>query len=316
MEAQRACPVPPAIVGRFHSRGDNKPVAPTTTRWAPLTQCRSAYTAVVPFGPGVDGDRASNVDGDRPDHPGGAGQRADRPVGDAPAHTSSAHTKRLLFSRQIVDQHSYVVIGASRIPDEKPFEAKLRCGLMDSEFMARYPREPQQGAELGPGRHGGVQPAADPQPPAPSAIEEPGPPLGTAETDERTRVLPERESGAAPSPGRTATPPPVAPPPREGMRPDAAEPVSPSRGTPSNHQERPRPGAGELRAAAAAPEDRPPWTLSPERIPAPRRRRRGGTAPTPAMRRNGRPASTCASTTWSSPASCHRIWVGAKRFTR
>src|SRR5271166_1100058 len=146
VEAQRACPVPPAIVGRFHSRGDNKPVAPTTTRWAPLTQCRSAYTAVVPFGPGVDGDRASNVDGDRPDHPGGAGQRADRPVGDAPAHTSSAHTKRLLFSRQIVDQHSYVVIGASRIPDEKPFEAKLRCGLMDSEFMARYPREPQQGA--------------------------------------------------------------------------------------------------------------------------------------------------------------------------
>ncbi len=161
---------------------------------------------------------------------------------------------------------------------------------MDSEFMARYPREPQQGAEPGPGRHGGVQPAADPQPPAPSAIEEPGPPLGAAETDERTRVLPERESGAAPSPGpsepgdpgpanqaaahwerpsRTATPSPVAPPPREGMRPDAAEPVSPSRGTPSNHQERPRPGAGELRAAAAAPEDRPPWTLSPERIPAP-----------------------------------------------
>jgi MinD-like ATPase involved in chromosome partitioning or flagellar assembly len=138
---------------------------------------------------------------------------------------------------------------------------------MDSEFMARYPREPHQGAELGPGRHGGVQPAADPQPPAPSAIEEPGPPLGAAETDERIRVLPERESGAAPSPG--ATPPPVAPPPREGMRPDAAEPVSPSRGTPSNHQERPRPGAGEPRVAAAAPEDRPPWTLSPERIPAP-----------------------------------------------
>jgi hypothetical protein len=61
---------------------------------------------------------------------------------------------------------------------------------MDSEFMARYPREPQQGAELGPGRHGGVQPVAEPQPPASSAIEEPGPPLGAAETDERTRVLP------------------------------------------------------------------------------------------------------------------------------
>lgn len=64
---------------------------------------------------------------------------------------ASAHTKRLLFSRQIADQHSHVVIRVSRIPDEKPFEAKLRCGLMDSEFMARYPREPQQGAEPGPG---------------------------------------------------------------------------------------------------------------------------------------------------------------------
>ena len=161
---------------------------------------------------------------------------------------------------------------------------------MDSEFMARYPREPQQGAELEPGRHGGVQPAAEPQPPPPSAIEEPGPPLGAAETDERANVLPERESGAAPPPGasepghsgpaiqaaaswerppRTATPPPVGPPSREGMRPSAAELVGPSRGAPSNHQERPRPGTGELRAAAAAPEDRPPGTLSPERIPTP-----------------------------------------------
>jgi MinD-like ATPase involved in chromosome partitioning or flagellar assembly len=160
---------------------------------------------------------------------------------------------------------------------------------MDSEFMARYLREPQQGAELEPGRRGDDEPVAEPQPPAPSAIEEPGPPAGAAETDERTNVLPERESGAALPPGanepghpgpanrpaapwerppRTATPPPAGPPPREGMRPGAAEPASRSQGAASNHQERPRPGPGELRAAAAAPEDRPRWTLSPERTPA------------------------------------------------
>ncbi len=160
---------------------------------------------------------------------------------------------------------------------------------MDSEFIARHLREPQQGAELEPGRRGDVQPVAEPQPPAPSAIEEPGSPVGDTATDERTNMLPERESGEAPPPGanepgypgpanqpaapwerpsRTATPPSVGPPPREGMRPGAAEPASPSRGAASNHQERPKPGPGELRAAAAAPEDRPRWTLSPELAPA------------------------------------------------
>ena len=160
---------------------------------------------------------------------------------------------------------------------------------MDSEFMARYLRAPQQGAELEPGRRGDVQPVPEAQPPAPSAIEEPGPPVGAAETDERTNVLPERESGAARPPGanepghsgpashaaapwerapRTATPPLVGPPPGEGMRPGAVEPATLSRGPASNHHERPKPGPAELRAAAAAPEDRPRWTLSEERTPA------------------------------------------------
>ena len=159
---------------------------------------------------------------------------------------------------------------------------------MDSEFMARYLREPQQGAELEPGRRGDVEPVAEPQPPAPSAIEEPGPPVGAAETDERTNVLPERESGAALPPG--ANEPghpgpanqPAAPwerPPRAAAagRPAAARghaarrrraSASPSQGAASNHQERPRPGPGELRATTAAPEDRPRRTLSPERTPA------------------------------------------------
>ena len=137
---------------------------------------------------------------------------------------------------------------------------------MDSEFTARYLREPEQGAELEPGRRGDVQPAVEPQPPTPSAIEELGSPVGAAATDERINVLLERESGAAPP--RTATLPPVGSPPREGMRHGAVEPASPSRGAASNHRERPRSGAGELRATAAAPEDPPRWTLSPERTPA------------------------------------------------
>jgi hypothetical protein len=137
---------------------------------------------------------------------------------------------------------------------------------MDSEFTARYLREPEQGAELEPGRRGDVQPGVEPQPPTPSAIEELGSPVGAAATDERINVLLERESGAAPP--RTATLPPVGSPPREGMRHGAVEPASPSRGAASNHRERPRSGAGELRATAAAPEDPPRWTLSPERTPA------------------------------------------------
>jgi MinD-like ATPase involved in chromosome partitioning or flagellar assembly len=118
---------------------------------------------------------------------------------------------------------------------------------MDSEFMARHLDEPQQGPELEPrpGR-GDVGPVAEPQPPAPSVIREPDPLVGAAETDERTNVLPERESGAAPPPGaneprrpgpvnqravpwesppRTAPPPPAGPPTRDGMRPNAAEPA-------------------------------------------------------------------------------------------
>jgi MinD-like ATPase involved in chromosome partitioning or flagellar assembly len=141
---------------------------------------------------------------------------------------------------------------------------------MDSEFMARYLREPQQGAELEPGRRGDVQPVAEPQPPAPSAIEEPGPMVGATTTDERTNVLPEPESGAAPpagasEPGHPGTAnQPAAP----LETPAAQRHAAAGRPAASNHHERPRPGPGELRATAAAPEDRPRWTLSPERTPA------------------------------------------------
>ena len=105
---------------------------------------------------------------------------------------------------------------------------------MDSEFMARYLRAPQQGAELEPGRRGDVQPVPEAQPPAPSAIEEPGPPVGAAETDERTNVLPERESGAARPPGAN----------------------EPGHSGPASH--------------AAAPWERPPRTATP--LPSARRR--------------------------------------------
>jgi MinD-like ATPase involved in chromosome partitioning or flagellar assembly len=148
--------------------------------------------------------------------------------------------------------------------------------------MDRYPREPQQGAVLDPGSRG-VEPVAEPQPPAPSVIKEPGPPVGAAETDERTNVLPESESSAAISPGANQAghpgpanqpavplerPPRTATRPREGMRPGAAQPASPLQGAAPNHQERPRLGPAELPTAAPAPEDRPRWTLSPERATA------------------------------------------------
>jgi MinD-like ATPase involved in chromosome partitioning or flagellar assembly len=131
---------------------------------------------------------------------------------------------------------------------------------MNSEFMARYRRESQQRAEVEPGRRGEFQPVAGLQPPAPSAVEEPGRPVGAVEADDRTNLPPERESGAAP--------PPASPPPREGMRPGAAEQASPLRGAASNHQDWPQPNPAELRATAAAPEGPPRWTLSPERAQA------------------------------------------------
>src|ERR1700730_16396575 len=107
---------------------------------------------------------------------------------------------------------------------------------MDSEFTARYQGEPQQDPERDPrpGR-GDVEPVAEPQPLAPSGIREPSPPVGAAETDEGTNVLPERESGAAPPPGANEPghPGPVNqrtahwenPPRSAGMRPGATEPA-------------------------------------------------------------------------------------------
>ncbi len=154
---------------------------------------------------------------------------------------------------------------------------------MDSDSMAHYSREPQRDAEVEPGQRGDVEPVGEPQPLTPSVIEEPGPPVGSAATGERTDVLPGRESevvlrsgasetghpGAANQPAAPSERPPrTAAMPREGMRPGTPEPANPSQGAGSNHQERPRPSPGELRAAAAAPEDRHRWTLSPERTPA------------------------------------------------
>ena len=139
---------------------------------------------------------------------------------------------------------------------------------MDSEFTARYLREPQQGAELEPGRRGDVEPVAELQPPTPSAIEEPRPAVGATETDERTNVLSERESGAAlprgaNEPGRHS---PANQP--AALWEGPSHTATPPYGAASNHQERPRPGPGELQAGTAAPEDRARWTLSPERPPA------------------------------------------------
>ena len=131
---------------------------------------------------------------------------------------------------------------------------------MDSEFMAGDLGEPQQGPELElrPGR-GDVEPVSESQPLAPW----PRPSVSAAETDERTNVLPERESGAAPpaganepghpgqgsqpaasweSPPGTATPPPASLATRDGMRPGAAEPAQRHQaGSPAPHHQ-PRPG--------------------------------------------------------------------------
>jgi MinD-like ATPase involved in chromosome partitioning or flagellar assembly len=136
---------------------------------------------------------------------------------------------------------------------------------MDSEFTARYLGEPQQDPELDPrpGR-GDVEPVAEPQPLAPSGIREPSPPVGAAETDQGTNVLPERESGAAPPPGANEpghpgpvnqrTAPRENPPRTAGMRPGTTEPAQ-------RHQ------AG---SAAPASADRARWAVAPERIPATR----------------------------------------------
>jgi MinD-like ATPase involved in chromosome partitioning or flagellar assembly len=120
---------------------------------------------------------------------------------------------------------------------------------MDSEFTARNLGEPQQGAE------------PDPRP------------VDAAETDERTNVLPERESRAAPpprasqpadpgpvnqraapweSPPRTATPTSAGQPARGDMRPATTEPAQ-------RHQ------AGSPAPPSA---DRARWAVAPERIPA------------------------------------------------
>jgi MinD-like ATPase involved in chromosome partitioning or flagellar assembly len=149
---------------------------------------------------------------------------------------------------------------------------------MDPEFKARYRREPQQDAELEPepGRDD-VEPTEEPQPPSPPVIEELGPPVGAAETDERTNVVPERESGAAPPPGaneprrppRTATPPPVGPPPRGSVRPGTAQRYQAGSPTP-HHQLGPGLPPEELWTTAPASPDRPRWAVAPERIPATR----------------------------------------------
>ena len=115
---------------------------------------------------------------------------------------------------------------------------------MDSDFVARDLREPQAGGEREPGRRDDGEPVAKPQPPAQSVIEEPCPPVGATEVDERTNVLPGRESGTAlrPGPNETGHPGPAIQPaapserppristttPREGMRPSTPEPTNPS----------------------------------------------------------------------------------------